>query len=75
MSELKKVGVFGSLANTIKSTSLGVEVVSAGFTEAALLSLFKIQSAADEEVRESKPESSWAIERTNALALARSSFK
>jgi hypothetical protein len=75
MSELKKVGVFGSVANTVKSSALGVEVIAAGFTEAALLSLFKIQSAADEEVKESKPDSSWQIERTNALMLARSSFK
>jgi hypothetical protein len=75
MSQLKKVGMIGSISNAVKSAALGVELISAGVTESAAYGLYKIQKTADLEVQEEDPSSSWAVEKTRAIALARMSFK
>jgi hypothetical protein len=46
MSEIKKVGLFGSLSNGIKASASSVEVIAASINEAASLGLLKIQQEA-----------------------------
>ena len=53
MSEIKKVGLFGSLSNGIKATAASVEVIAASVNEAASLGLLKIQQEALESSVES----------------------
>jgi hypothetical protein len=48
MSEIKKVGLFGSLSNGVKATSASIEVIAASINEAASLGLLKIQQEAIE---------------------------
>lgn len=75
MSQLKKVGMIGSISNAVKSAALGVELISAGVTETAAYGLYKIQSTADLEVQELDPSTNWATEKAKAIALARMGFK
>jgi hypothetical protein len=53
MSEIKKVGLFGSLSNGIKASASSVEVIAASINEAASLGLLKIQQEALEASVES----------------------
>ena len=52
MSEIKKVGMFGSVSNSIKSTAASIEVIAAGINEAAGMGLLKIQQEAMESAIE-----------------------
>jgi hypothetical protein len=52
MSEMKKVGMFGSISNGIKSTAASIEVIAAGINEAAGMGLLKIQQEAMESAVE-----------------------
>ncbi len=53
MSEIKKVGLFGSLSNGVKASAASIEVIAASVNEAASLGLLKIQVEAIESSVES----------------------
>jgi hypothetical protein len=53
MSEIKKVGMFGSISNGVKASAASIEVIAASINEAASLGLLKIQQEAIEASVES----------------------
>lgn len=53
MSDVKKIGLFGNLSNSVKATASSVEVIALGVNQAAMMALMKIQLEAMESLQES----------------------